>query len=301
MSGSRTYPNSSRADTLALPLKLNSEPSFAPWRLIADEGRGLVIPAIASDSQFAEPPKDGRVFLLREIASALIDGTRVSLLAEASYVSEQNAITPELMSLLRSKLAAHDDRWSQIAAAILSSLAIPRPSVADFLLSKDVSGGGGFSGSLITAVTVPEFAQEPSLIRELRQMLQARSSGTLNVARSLLITGQREILQDASQTLSFYYLSMPDVNPSELQAACWVIRDFGTDEQFGWLLGEVRRSQYRDQRRYDKLWRNLIWSDSDRERDVLEILIKDNRMFEANTRYSDIARGELTRLQNLKQ
>jgi hypothetical protein len=287
-------------DILALPLKVNSQPSFAPWRLIGDEGRGLVIPAIASDSQFAEPPKDGRAFLLREIASALIDGTRESLFAEASYVSGQNAITPGLMSLLRSKLAAHDDRWSQVAAAILSSLAIPRPSVADFLLSKDVSGGGGFSGSLITAVTVPEFAQEPSLIRELRQMLQARSSGTLNVARSLLITGQREILQDAT-TLSFYYVALPDVNPSELQAACWVIRDFGTDEQFGWLLGEVRRSQYRDQRRYDKLWRNLIWSDSDRERDVLEILIKDNRMFEANTRYSDIARGELTRLQNLKQ
>jgi hypothetical protein len=131
-------------------------------------------------------------------------------------------------------------------------------------------------------------------------MLQARSSGTLNVARSLLITGQREIWQDAT-TLSFYYLALPDVNPSELQAACWVIRDFGTDEQFGRLLGEIRRSQYRDPSRYDKLWRNILWSNNDRERVVLEILLKDNRMFEADTRYSDIARGELTRLQNLKQ
>jgi hypothetical protein len=318
-------------DTLALPLKLNSQPSTAPWRLIADEGRGLVIPAIASGSRFAGPPKDGRAFLLHEIASALIGGTRREVFAEASYVSEQNAITPELMSLLHSKLGARDDRWYQIAAAILSSLGIPRPSVADFLIDKDVSGGGRFAGSLITAViqelgpsqraketlvhhllvnsdiaswgvgmTLREFAQEPSLIRELRQMLKARSSGTLNVARDILITGQREIWQDAT-TLSLYYLSKPGVDPSELQAACSVIRDFGTDEQFGQLLGQIRSSQYRDQPHYDELWRNILWSNNSRERDVLEVLLKDDRMYQSYARYSDIARGELTRIQNLKQ
>ena len=80
-----------------------------------------------------------------------------------------------------------------------------------------------------------------------------------------------------------------------------MIRDFGTDEQFGRLLGEIRSSQYRDQHRYDELWRNILWSNSDRERDVLEILLKDTRMYQADARYSDIARGELNRIQNLKQ
>lgn len=125
-------PHLKPGDILALPLKLNSQPSTAPWWLIADEGRGLVIPAIASGPRFAGVPGDGRVFLLREIASTLSGGKRENLFAEASYVSEQNAITPELMSLLHSKLDVRDDRWSQIAAAILSSLGIPRPSVADF-------------------------------------------------------------------------------------------------------------------------------------------------------------------------
>jgi hypothetical protein len=147
-------------------------------------------------------------------------------------------------------------------------------------------------------ITLPEFAQEPSLVRELRSMLKTRSPGALSVARNILITGQKEILQDAT-TLSFHYLSAPITDPSELQAACWVIRDFGTDEQFDRLLGEILRSQYHDQHRYDELWRNIIWSDSGRERAVLEILLKDNRTYQTG-RYSDIARGELTRIQYRK-
>jgi hypothetical protein len=149
-------------------------------------------------------------------------------------------------------------------------------------------------------LTLREFAQEPSLTRELSKMLKARSPGALSVAHSVLIAGQKEILEDAT-ALSFYYLSTPGAKPFEFHFACWVIRDFGTDEQFARLLGEIRSSQYHDQRRYDELWRNIIWSDNDRERAVLEILLKDNRMYQPHERYSDIARGELTRIQARKQ
>ena len=70
-----------------------------------------------------------------------------------------------------------------------------------------------------------------------------------------------------------------------------MILDFGTDAQFARLVGEVRSSQYRDPRRYDDLWRNIIWSDNARERAVLDILLNDNRVYQPNLRYSDIARG----------
>jgi len=318
-------------DVLALPLKLNPKPSSTPWRLIADEGRSLVIPAIDRDPPFPSAPKDGRGFLLHEIASTLIAGTRRELFAEAVYASGQKAIAPDLMSLLESKLAADDDRWPMIAASFLSSMGVPRPTVADFRAGKDANGGDYFSGSLITRVlqklgpsqrarenlihellvnsdiaswgvgmTLPEFAQEPSLTGELRKMLKARSPGALSVARAILIAGQKEILEDAT-TLSFLYLSTPGASPSEFQAACWVIRDFGTDAQYARLLAEIRSSQYRDQRRYDELWENIIWSENDRERAVLNILLKDNRMSQANMRYSDIARGELSRIQKRTQ
>jgi hypothetical protein len=149
-------------------------------------------------------------------------------------------------------------------------------------------------------MTVPEFAQEPALVRELRAMLKARSPGALPVARSVLIAGHRSILPDAI-ALSFHYLATPGADPSEFQAACWVIRDFGTDQEFNRVVAEIRAAQYSDRPRYDELWRNIIWSENDRERAVLEILLKDDRIYQANLRYSDIARGELTRIQARKQ
>src|ERR1035438_7104111 len=80
--------------------------------------------------------------------------------------------------------------------------------------------------------------------------------------------------------LSFHYVSTTGAEPSGLQPACSLIRDFGTDEQFGRFLGQIRDSQYRDRQRYDELWRNTIWSDNDRERAVLDILLKDDRLYQ---------------------
>jgi len=317
--------------TLAFPLKLNPQPSAMPWRLIGDEGQALVIPAIAGEPSFAGTPQDGRGFLLHEIASVLVAGTRRDLFSETRYVSEQNSISADLMTRLESRLAAGDDRWPLIAAAFLGGFGMPRPSVADLRAGKVDGFGKQFSGALITAVlqklgpsqgakeklihqllvysdiaswgvgmTVAEYAQEPALIHELRAMVQARRPGALSVARSVLKAGQKENLADAIR-LSFQYLSTAGADPSEVQEACWVIRDFGSDEQFGRFVGQIRDSQYRDRHRYDELWRNTIWSDNDRERVVLDILLKDDRIYQPNMRYSDIARGELTRLQARKQ
>jgi hypothetical protein len=317
--------------TVAFPLKLNPQPSSAPWRLIADEGQALVIPAIASDPPFSALPADGRGFLLHEIASVLLAGTRPELLSEATYISAQNSITADLMTRLESKLAATSDRWTLIAAAYLSAQPIPRPTVADLRANNVANFGNRYTGSLIVAVlqklgpsqeakenlihqllvysdlaswgvgmTVPEFAQEPALIRELHTMLKAARPGALLVARDVLIAGQKDILADAI-TLSFHYISTTRPDAAELQQACSVIRDFGTDEQFGRFLAQIRDSQYRDKPRYDELWRNTIWSDNDRERAVLDILLKDDRIYQPNLRYSDLARGELTRLQARKK
>ena len=56
--------------------------------------------------------------------------------------------------------------------------------------------------------------------------------------------GQQETFGDAT-ALALHYISTPGTSPSELQPACWVIRDFGTDEQFSRFISEIRKSQYR--------------------------------------------------------
>jgi hypothetical protein len=311
----------------ALPLRVNPHPSADAWRLMADEGGSLIIPAIHREPPFAPRARNGREFLLHEIASVLISGTRAEVLTEVRYAGGQKIIAPGLMSLLAPMAGVDEDRWALIAASLLSSFGVPRPTIGAFRSGKDTTGAGYFSGSLISlilqklgdsaktkdklirqllinsdiaswgvGVTLREFAQEPSLVRELRAMLKSASPGALYVSRDILGTGQKEILGDAT-ALALSYLSSSVSKPSDLRIACWIIRDFGTDEQFGQLIAAVRQSQYKNQHRYDLLWSGTIWSDNIRERAVLDLLLADQRIYQGDQRYSDIARGELVRIE----
>jgi len=107
--------------------------------------------------------------------------------------------------------------------------------------------------------------------------------------------GQHRIVATAINT-AFACVNGATTRHSDIQAACWVIRDFGTDGQFKEFLGDLRRYQYLNQKQYDELWRNTIWSDNERQRAVLDILLADQRMYNSSLRYSDLARYELARL-----
>jgi hypothetical protein len=313
-------------DVFALPLQLNPHPESAHWRMISDQGLSLVIPTIATNPPFSAPPQDGRSFLLDEIASVFLGGSRQDLFAEARYIFRQEGISAALMTRLETQLAPTADRWTLIATAFLSSFPMPRPTVVDLRAGK----GAGYSDSLVVPVlqklgpsqaakekllhqllensdleswgvgmTLPEFSQEPSLLHELHTMLKARRTGSLSVAHSLLIAGQKDLVADAVE-LSFYYLATKGTEASEFQQACWILRDYGTDQQFGRVIAEIRASQYRDQPLYDELWNNLIWSGNDRVRAVLQIMLQDHRIFGTLQPYSEIARERLARLPALK-
>jgi len=150
-----------------------------------------------------------------------------------------------------------------------------------------------------TGIALQEFAQAPNLVKELRSMLEERRPGSLYVAYDVMKAGQHSIVVTAVNT-AFAYVNGASQRHADIQAACWVIRDFGTDEQYKRFLGDIRRYQYQDQKRYDELWRNTIWSDNERERTVLDILLADERMYDSGLRYSDVARGELARLNTPK-
>jgi hypothetical protein len=137
------------------------------------------------------------------------------------------------------------------------------------------------------------------MVRELRAMLAAKSQGALFVAWDMLRAGQQEIRGDAT-ILAMRYLLASDSKPADLRVACWVIRDFGTVEQFDRLVAAVRQSQYQDVHRYELLWNSIIWSDNPREHAVLDIMLKDQRIAYLAQKYSDIARGELARLQKIQ-
>lgn len=315
-----------------VPLKPNPKPQAEAWRLVADEGIGTVIPAVEAEPPFPVQPKNKREYLLHEVATALSMGTREETLREASYLMHQttSGYAPEMMKLLDSAMNGDVERWALVAASLVSALGIPRPTIADFLTGRYEALGTRWPGSLAemsvrrlakssdgqeklihaflsisdlnewgTGVTLQEFAQNAGLVRELRSMLEAHRPGSLYVAYDVMKVGQRSIVAAAMNT-AFAYVNGTSKRRSDIQAACWVIRDFGTDVQFKEFLGDISRYQYQDQKHYDELWRNTIWSDNERERAVLDILLADQRMYGSSLRYSDVARNELARLSTPK-
>jgi hypothetical protein len=321
-------PHFQQGAILIAPLKSNPKPATDAWRLIADEGSGIVIPAIERDPSFQRQPKNAREYLLQEVAVALSGGTREEVLKEASYLSVQrtNEFAADLMQLLMPAVNGVTKRWALISASLVSCLGIPRPTIADFRTSKYGTDITHWRGSLVEAsvqtvlrfrsgqenlihqflsisdfalwgpgIALREYAQEPILVKELGSMLESRRPGSLYVAYDVIKTGQNKIRAAAMRT-ALAYVNGPSQDHSELQSACWVIRDFGTVAQFNQLLRATRKYQYEEPKHYDELWRNTIWSDNDRERAVLETLLADQRTYNSGQRYSDIARDELARL-----
>jgi len=316
-----------------VPLKPNPTPDRGAWRLIADEGIGTVIPAIEHQVPFPAQPKNKREYLLQEVAAALAAGSPAETVREASYLAHQttNGYAPEIMELLDSPVNGNTERWALIAASLVSALGIPRPTIADFISGRydaSVQSGPGslaeFSVRRVarsddgkrqlihqflnlsdlnewgTGPALQEFAQSPLLVKELRSMLQDQRPGSLYVAYDVLKAGQSGIATTAVNT-AFAYVNGASHRRSDLQAACWVIRDFSTDKQYAEFITDIKGYQYRDQKRYDELWRNTIWSDNERERAVLDILRADQRADSSGIRYRDIATSELARLDSLKR
>jgi hypothetical protein len=301
--------------------------------LFADEGMGLVIPAIEQEPAFANRPKNGREYILQEVASALAAGRREDLSRETWYlgITMQNTdeYASDIMRLVETRVGGDVDRWALISASLVSSFGVPRPTFEEFIAGKYGANPSRWPGSLAEAsarrlarfdhaedeltrqllyisdinewgagIALQEFAQNASLVQQLRSMLGERRPGALNVAHNVMKAGQERI-RDTAVAAALAAIRDPATNHSETRAACWVLRDFGNDAEFNKLIGAIREYQYRDQKRFDELWRDTLWSDNVRERDVLEVLLADQRVYLSGQRYSDIARVELDRVRGL--
>jgi hypothetical protein len=311
---------------LILPLKLNPDPRHLPWRLVMDRGTGLVIPAITQGPEPTATPNNGQDFILDEIASALSRGTSRQVLTESSYLSMETTqlFSPQLMQLLQSSIGNDGDRWALVAASLISSVGVPRPPVAQLrTLSIAVRGTQNIwsifalvlqhlgqssqakkrlihqtllvseTNSWGAAVTLREFAQDPILVHELTAMLNEERPGSLFVAHEMIAAGQKS-LSGPAITLSLHYIKTLTTKSPELSSACSTLRDFGSDQQFGQLVSEIKNAQYLNTLHYDALWRATIWPESPRAATILQILLHDDRMYQG-MRYRDLAHNEQER------
>jgi hypothetical protein len=153
---------------LTLPLKLNPAPHNHPWQLTTDGHDGLVIPAISQAPISTQPPASGQDFLLKEIASTLSHGTPGEMLTEASYLRMQTTqlFSLQLMQLLQSNIGNDKDRWTLVAASLVSSIGIPRPTIAQFRSLQIAVPGTQNKWSLV-ALVLQRIGDSPEAVNQL--------------------------------------------------------------------------------------------------------------------------------------
>jgi len=314
-------------EVIVLPLQRNKNPGVDLWQLTADSGVGLNVPALADLPDAEQPPASGRAFLIRELANGLSRGAPTDVYYAAACVQHQfDDLSAELMPLLKSAIGDNRQRWAEVAASIMATEGIPRPTVADLLSSKALQTNP-FSGSLLLAravlqelkaspetdallirtliedapvhawgsrVSLLEFADNPVTAETLRPALQNDVTGSSDIALALARTPYHSWLPDAFAR-AWRVVDTPDADPSELQGATGLLREFGADEDLARLAGLVKKYQSQDEKFYRVLWQDATYAADPREERVLSVVLSDRRVVFEDWRYCDLAVSELER------
>ena len=322
-------PNLQPGQVVVLPLQRNKGPNSQLWQLTADSGTDLVIPARAEMTDSAPPPATARAVLDREISNELSRGTPPEVSAIAGYLERQNEdLTAELMPLLQPAIGDDRERWVEVAANLLAAQGTPRPGVAD-LLSPNAQPKEWRTSLLLvqaafqklpaspetdtllikrwiaeapvhawgSANCLLEFGDNPATTETLRQALRNDAAGTSYIAWTLARNGHQATLPDALAR-ALKVADRPGADPTDLQGAAALLRDFGSDEQLKQLAALVRKYQTADRNFYQVLWQYASESGNPREARVLGVVLRDRRILFDQTRYCDFAVGVLERAVN---
>jgi hypothetical protein len=306
VSGYPMFPRLERGQVLVFPLMKNG----AEWRLLGNDGMGLLMPAIADAANLSD---HGKPYLIDELANTFFFGTYREMVAAGGYVMWQRNTDAHklLLERLQAELKKGDPRWLDIGTAAIASMGIPRQPtqeskafgpmalmqipepwrrqgiVLNMLRHSDLHGWGS------AATLVPEFKDDPLLLELLPGFLLKLHPGTLNIAWWLAKSGQMALLAPtvdaALRTLDLP--KIPDVN--DIYAASQVLVTHGTEAQFLKLLDALRKSK--DTPRYMQLWQVAYGEDGPRIQRMIAVLLADERPMGAKTtmRYCDIAGGRL--------
>ena len=326
ISGSPIWPTFEKSQRAVFPLSPSKERSDR-WALFAVEGMNVTVPATGKEWRSGDGPVTPHEFIVSELINALASGSSAEQFAASNYMGGLFAVPSEAHRLLDAAIGNNEERWLAVAASLVSSLGIPRPSLAEIMsgtVEKDLFRGPilvllahalqkgakrEFPDRLITklvddapvhawgsATTLMEFKDSPVLIDRLREALSRNRGGAVTIAWSLVRNGQRSLLPQALAAAQKLVMNPGQVNISELQAASGLVRDYGDDAQFGALVATLRRLKTADVEQYRKLFGSAAYSQNKREIELAAVLIDDMREGFPPMRYCDVAAGTLQRL-----
>lgn len=309
-----------------LPLRASQ-----PWRLIADSGLDLIVPATASAP--GGQPRNAREFLINEIANTFGHGSSADVAKIAGFVTSQGEdLSKELMPPLERAIAGDQGRWVSVAANLAAAFWMPRPKVSDLLAGRPseaerekhpqfslvaavlrrISAIPGVEGQLIqnwitnaphhvsgSGACLLEFGSRSEITQQLRAALRDDLEGTSYIASMLVQNGYRSVLPEALQRAR-RVADRPNALFDDLLAAANLLRDFGSEHDLKELAAIVRRHQSTGDAVYTPLWQAATGNGSPREVYVLAVVLRDQRVTRGEWRSCDAALPVLEKAVNQK-
>jgi hypothetical protein len=303
VSGYPILPRLERGQVRVFPLKRTD----ATWSLFANEGVGLLMPALTGTGNLAGTPLG---YLVDELANSFLYGTYRQLFDAAQYGGAQ---PPKLvLERIETDLPPGDPRWLDIGTAALATTSVPRPAVdklktfagralshvpasrrragvvRNMLAHSDVHGWGS------ATTLVSEFKDDPLLLKLLPGYLAKLQPGSLSIAWSLARNGQEAALPISLDTAT-RTLELPKVEVNDLYASTYLLVRYGSDTQFEKLLGALNAAKLHDRERYMQLWQVAYGEEGPRILRMIGVLLADERPYAPGStmRYCDIAGGRL--------
>lgn len=330
INGYPAYPTLEAGRTYVLPL-FEDKPT---WKLIRSQGYGLVVPVTESAPR-SEPPASKRDFIIREITNTFLHGEYSELYRLSTYVQlrDPSELNNEIIAALSGSLPSASPRWPDVSTALLATLGIPRKPL-DELASQDAAVNrapyanerlaaralrevpaaerrAGIIRNMLrystihmwgTAATlVPEFENDPLLLDLLPEYLVRGQKGALYTASWLIASGKTTLL-DVSLEAALNVLRDSHRDYSEVTAACRLIVEHGSEEQFQEYLGILRHTKSADTNRYRALWQSMWHDTSPRTVRILAVVLADDRRTSqwSDVRNCDFAGALLQRIANEK-
>lgn len=298
-------------------------PDGRHWRLIAEEGFGLVLPARTAPPPAPAPPESAREFLLRELTACLLDGSHAERYRAGLYLRDQHG-SGYLPELWARALAAPAPARFDIACALLATLGLPRQSLEEMaqkaapgsttvLIARLLAGfseperSRGVVRNLLrhsathdwgTAATlVPSYKDHPLLHELLPGYLERDQKGALSVAWWLVRNGRPDAAPAALPAALRRIGKPPGARFNDFYAACGLVTERGSEEQFGQFLALLQSA---DTAQSLALWNGAISLAGPRKLRVLDVLLADQRIAAGDMRLCDLAGGHMQSIAGVK-
>jgi hypothetical protein len=299
------------------------------WHLVADEGENLTVPALVSEPRTPEALPNGRAFIIAELANTLANGDTAGRYAAAVYLRESLEGWPDgFRETAERAIGTNDDRWLEVACALLASLGVPHPAVAELMGKANLPDLGNLRGAaqgaswalvkganrdypdrLIRCLLrnmpvydwgasneLVEFRDSALVVSGMKDSLSRDPAGSIYAAWALVSHGQLGFLPEALDAAAKLVSAPESVLMNRLQASSGLLRDYGSESQFDVIPATLRRLKNENEDAYRNLYGSVSERKSPRELRVASILIDDRRPGFRTLRYCDVAAADVEKL-----